>query len=61
MANLYSGAGGIPALNEGTVFYNYAAGGNTLRGGDDLDWFFGDPSLDASDWEQLNESFLQIY
>ncbi len=59
--NLYGGAGGVPALNEGTVFYNYAAGGNTLQGGADLDLFFGDPTLDANDGDGLVEVLLQIY
>ncbi len=50
-----------PWLNAGTVFYNYATAGNTLTGGADLDWFFGQPALDLGDWDSLTEGFVQIY
>jgi Ca2+-binding RTX toxin-like protein len=59
VSNLYSGVG-APALNEGTVFYNYSYA-NTLTGGAGLDWFFGDPNYDANDADGVNEWFLQVY
>ncbi len=58
--NLYYGSG-VPAFNEGTVFYNYAAGGNTLTGGGDSDWFLGTPGVDLTDWDGMTDWFLQIY
>lgn len=59
IANLYGGIG-VPALNETTAFYNRATGGNTLLGGENLDWFFGDPTQDPNDWDPLTEVFLQV-
>lgn len=60
VSDLITGAGGVPALNAGTVFYNHAAGGNTLSGNADLDFFFGQEVLDIDDRDPLLERFVEL-
>lgn len=51
---------GVPALNRKTVFYNQAAGGNTLLGGADLDLFYANRFLDHHDWNSATETLVQL-
>jgi hypothetical protein len=49
---------GVPALNQYTVTGN--GGGNTLLGGADLSWFFGDPANDAITYDPTTEVLMPI-
>jgi hypothetical protein len=49
---------GVPLLDATTVLGN--GGGNTLRGGPGRDLFFGNLSLDTSDWDPLSETFISV-
>jgi hypothetical protein len=49
---------GVPLLDATTVFGN--GGGNSLRGGSGRDLFFGNLSLDTSDWDPLSETFISV-
>jgi hypothetical protein len=55
VANLRTGANGLPVLNSTTVFAD--ADADSLRGGRGVDWYFlssPDIALDRASGEQLN-------
>ena len=58
VANLKSGANGLPSLNANTVHSN--GGGNTLRGLAGRDFFFANLALDTLDRDPLTEELVEV-
>jgi hypothetical protein len=57
VANLTSGSG-VPLLDATTVTGN--GGGNILTGGLGRDLFYGNATLDTTDWDPITETFVAI-
>ncbi len=58
VANLQSGANGVPALNATTVHSNGKA--NKLTGGTERDLFFASLASELLDWDPLTEQWIVI-
>ncbi len=58
VANLQSGAGGVPALNANTVHSNGQA--NQLTGGTERDLFFASLASELIDWDSKTEKWIVI-